>query len=90
VTVIKAQCVPGTGPATLTFEPASGESASPFDLQFGDDGTAQVTAAAGTYTLTGIPIDACLVESDEFDASGQLVLAEDATVEIRVYTCGGS
>lgn len=89
-TVIKTQCAPGTGPASLTFEPAPGQSGTPFDLQFGDDGSAQGTAPAGTYALTGIPIDACLVESDGFDASGQLVLAEGATVEVRIYTCGGS
>lgn len=90
VTVIKTQCTPGTGPATLTFEPVSAGSAASFDLQFGDDGSAQATVPAGTYTLTGIPVDACLVESDGFDASGQLVLAEGAAMEVRVYTCGGS
>jgi hypothetical protein len=90
VTVIKTQCAPGTGPATLTFEPAPGETAAPFDLQFGDDGSAQATVPAGTYILTSIPIDACLVESDGFDASGQLVLEEGAPSDVRVYTCGGS
>jgi hypothetical protein len=90
VTVIKTQCAPGTGPATLTFEPAPGETAAPFDLQFGDDGSAQATVPAGTYILTSIPIDACLVESDRFDASGQLVLEEGAPSDVRVYTCGGS
>ena len=89
-TVIKTQCAPGTGPATLTFEPAPGQSGAPFDLLLGDDGSAQATALAGTYALTGIPIDACLVESDGFDSSGQLVLEEGAAVEVRVYTCGGS
>jgi hypothetical protein len=88
-TVIKTQCTPGTGPVTLTFEPAPGESGSSFDLPIGDDGSGQAAVQVGLYALTGIPIDACLVESDAFDASGQLTVSENATIEIRVYTCGG-
>jgi hypothetical protein len=88
-TVIKTQCVPGTGAVTLTFEPAPGESAAAFDLQLGDDGTGQSTAQSAIYILTGTPIDACLVESNAFDASGQLIVDQDAAIEIRVYTCGG-
>ena len=87
-TVIRAQCTPGAGPATLTFEPADGESAASFDLQLDDDGTGQTTAQAGSYVLTGVPIDACLIESDAFEANGQMMITENAAIEIRIYTCG--
>lgn len=88
-TVIKAQCTPAPGPATLHFDPAPGEGVVAFEVQIGEDAPGQTVAAAGTYALTGLPTTACLIESDAFDASGQLVVTEDAAVEIRVYICGG-
>ena len=85
-TVIEAQCTPASGPATLHFEPVSGDG-SAFDLEIDASG---IRAGQRDRDLSAcrLPDGTCSIESDAFDATGALVIESGAAVEVRIYLCG--
>ncbi|MEZ4498775.1 MAG: prealbumin-like fold domain-containing protein [Thermomicrobiales bacterium] len=85
--VIKAQCTVFTGGATIGLYPVDDVSADPIELTTGQDGTA-TAPAEGVYEVLEIPITACLIDSDAFDAEGNLVVHEGDDVAVDVYNCG--
>ncbi|MGD9714219.1 MAG: hypothetical protein AB7V46_19480, partial [Thermomicrobiales bacterium] len=85
-TVIVAQCTPFTSGATITFTSIEGND-EPVSVTTGPDGSA-LANMEGTYAVQELPDTACLVDSDAFDESGNLVVAEGDQIEVRVYNCG--
>jgi hypothetical protein len=86
-TVNSATCQPYDGGLDLTLRPAEGGEA--VTVTTGEDGAASFSVPADTYTLEQTDGRTwCFADSTAFDADGNLVIAEGATVSVAIYNCG--